>query len=95
VNDDTPFANQTAIELLAAIEDLGGTLTEEQKRKAARVDELASRYRSKLNAAMDAPRLAPVRRRKVGRNEPCPCGSGKKYKKCHEAEDEGRSSAVH
>jgi preprotein translocase subunit SecA len=21
----------------------------------------------------------------VGRNEPCPCGSGKKYKKCHGA----------
>jgi uncharacterized protein YecA (UPF0149 family) len=21
--------------------------------------------------------------RKIGRNEPCPCGSGKKYKKCH------------
>ena len=20
---------------------------------------------------------------KAGRNEPCPCGSGKKYKKCH------------
>jgi preprotein translocase subunit SecA len=33
-----------------------------------------------------APRakLQPVRRAegKVGRNEPCPCGSGKKYKKC-------------
>jgi preprotein translocase subunit SecA len=28
--------------------------------------------------------LAPVRRDvpKVGRNEPCPCGSGKKYKNC-------------
>lgn len=27
---------------------------------------------------------APVRNeRKVGRNEPCPCGSGKKYKHCH------------
>ena len=28
---------------------------------------------------------APVVRgeRKVGRNEPCPCGSGKKYKQCH------------
>jgi preprotein translocase subunit SecA len=26
---------------------------------------------------------APVE--KVGRNEPCPCGSGKKYKKCHGA----------
>ncbi len=23
------------------------------------------------------------RERKVGRNEPCPCGSGKKYKQCH------------
>lgn len=25
---------------------------------------------------------APVRSTKVGRNEPCPCGSGKKFKKC-------------
>jgi uncharacterized protein YchJ len=24
----------------------------------------------------------PVTRQKVGRNEPCPCGSGKKFKKC-------------
>ena len=25
----------------------------------------------------------PLRKpKKVGRNEPCPCGSGKKYKKC-------------
>jgi preprotein translocase subunit SecA len=32
---------------------------------------------------------APSQRRtgeKVGRNDPCPCGSGKKYKKCHGAE---------
>ena len=32
---------------------------------------------------------APVQQRvvydKVGRNDPCPCGSGKKYKKCHGA----------
>ena len=21
--------------------------------------------------------------RKIGRNEPCPCGSGKKFKRCH------------
>jgi hypothetical protein len=27
-------------------------------------------------------RPAPARREKVGRNAPCPCGSGKKYKKC-------------
>jgi preprotein translocase subunit SecA len=28
-----------------------------------------------------------IRREKVGRNDPCPCGSGKKYKKCHGAGD--------
>ena len=27
--------------------------------------------------------------KKVGRNDPCPCGSGKKYKLCHQAMDEG------
>jgi len=32
----------------------------------------------------EGPRLQPVRSGpKVGRNDPCPCGSGKKYKKCH------------
>ena len=34
-----------------------------------------------------APRLQvqPIKREfpKVGRNDPCPCGSGKKYKQCH------------
>ncbi len=25
----------------------------------------------------------PERAKKIGRNEPCPCGSGRKYKKCH------------
>ena len=25
---------------------------------------------------------APLHTQKVGRNNPCPCGSGKKYKKC-------------
>ncbi|MGD0076906.1 MAG: SEC-C metal-binding domain-containing protein [Candidatus Binataceae bacterium] len=29
---------------------------------------------------------APVTRRKIGRNQPCPCGSGKKFKKCCGAE---------
>ncbi len=27
-------------------------------------------------------RDAPVKTSKIGRNDPCPCGSGKKYKKC-------------
>jgi preprotein translocase subunit SecA len=33
----------------------------------------------------DDDKEAPFRRfgAKVGRNDPCPCGSGKKYKQCH------------
>ncbi len=35
-------------------------------------------------------RMAQVRSGpRVGRNDPCPCGSGKKYKKCHMLTDEG------
>ena len=36
-------------------------------------------------AAAEAPAAAPraMPQRKVSRNEPCPCGSGKKYKHCH------------
>ncbi len=36
-------------------------------------------------APADAPQATPFVRddRKIGRNEPCPCGSGKKYKRCH------------
>jgi len=30
-----------------------------------------------------APRQAKRDASKVGRNDPCPCGSGKKFKKCH------------
>jgi hypothetical protein len=36
-----------------------------------------------LRAAGDSTRASPgAGRPKIGRNEPCPCGSGKKYKKC-------------
>ena len=30
---------------------------------------------------------------KLGRNDPCRCGSGKKYKKCHETADAAQASA--
>jgi hypothetical protein len=30
---------------------------------------------------------------KLGRNDPCHCGSGKKYKKCHEASDDAKAAA--
>ena len=52
--------------------------------------EPAARPASPQEAAMQAAlsrKPEPVRRDvpKVGRNEPCPCGSGKKYKHCHGA----------
>jgi len=32
------------------------------------------------------PKIRPIHvAEKVGRNDPCPCGSGKKYKHCHGA----------
>jgi SEC-C motif len=31
---------------------------------------------------------------KVGRNDPCPCGSGKKYKKCHGAQEGDQAIGV-
>ncbi|KPK07141.1 MAG: preprotein translocase subunit SecA [Betaproteobacteria bacterium SG8_39] len=42
-------------------------------------------YADALAADDDAakPRLQARAKQKVGRNEPCPCGSGKKYKHCH------------
>jgi preprotein translocase subunit SecA len=42
----------------------------------------------------EAARPEPVRRDrpKVGRNDPCPCGSGKKYKKCHGKDEEAAAS---
>jgi uncharacterized protein len=41
-------------------------------------DWIESLYSTRREQALDA-RLSE---RKVGRNDPCPCGSGKKYKKC-------------
>jgi tetratricopeptide (TPR) repeat protein len=46
---------------------------------------------SKLTAASPGHqtdhKAIPVTSVKIGRNDPCPCGSGKKYKKCHGASD--------
>ena len=47
-------------------------------------------YLRKPAAEPPAPAREKVRRpiaamRSAGRNDPCPCGSGKKYKKCHGA----------
>jgi len=60
------------------------------------IDALEKEFQRKKQRELDAAQFAgagdakqPTQRRtgeKVGRNDPCPCGSGKKFKKCHGAE---------
>ena len=61
------------------------------------IDSLEKEFHRKKQRELEAAQRAggsgngtqPTQRRtgdKVGRNDPCPCGSGKKYKKCHGAE---------
>ena len=59
------------------------------------IDALEKEFHRKKQRELDAASRSggdasePAQRRtgdKVGRNDPCPCGSGKKYKKCHGAE---------
>ena len=51
----------------------------------ANVFKLANAPASGGSMPSQAPRIANANApaQKVGRNDPCPCGSGKKYKKCH------------
>jgi preprotein translocase subunit SecA len=60
------------------------------------VDDLEESFQRRKRRELEQARMAgagerePVQRvvrsgAKIGRNDPCPCGSGKKYKKCHGA----------
>lgn len=54
-------------------------LEEAEKRRAKRTNEIDRLFTGKS----PVPILAPFKKMdKIGRNDPCPCGSGKKYKKC-------------
>ncbi len=50
------------------------------KMKEERTDLLAQAHSNTQHQEVTQPIVAE---KKVGRNEPCPCGSGKKYKNCH------------
>ncbi|MBD3165324.1 preprotein translocase subunit SecA, partial [bacterium] len=58
---------------------------EQQQAGGGRTMSRAARRRHGEGEAGAATKAAPVKRElpKVGRNDPCPCGSGKKYKHCH------------
>jgi uncharacterized protein YecA (UPF0149 family) len=55
----------------------------EESNQHAQEDLAAGRFRN-LSLLAGQARFRHMRRdgRKVGRNDPCPCGSGKKYKQC-------------
>ena len=62
---------------------------EKRQQEAAQRD-LELQHAAALSAEQQANSQEPQERNtfvreqpKVGRNEPCPCGSGKKYKQCH------------
>jgi preprotein translocase subunit SecA len=67
-----------------------------QRQPSTTIDALEKEFQRKKQRELEAANLSgggdaslPAQRRtgdKVGRNDPCPCGSGKKYKKCHGAE---------
>jgi preprotein translocase subunit SecA len=61
---------------------------EEQDAREREREEARRRLQREQNlvySAGDSAAAAPAKREtaKVGRNDPCPCGSGKKFKKCH------------
>ena len=66
--------------------------TEEQQEAARRVEvrqaapeqrQDMSKYREQKQDLNDPNQQAAAQQKTVGRNDPCPCGSGKKYKNCH------------
>jgi hypothetical protein len=92
---DDPFAHQPVIELCGAIKELGGQLTPSQAEKHKRVMAHRERYSDQIDAALNSLSSGGIKkpsRKKPGRNDPCWCGSGKKYKKCHLEADRAASN---
>ena len=57
-------------------------VTDEQRQLEDHLRSAQASHGGEVSAAEAAPAKTPVRADNIGRNEPCPCGSGKKYKNC-------------
>lgn len=65
---------------------VNGQLVDHVERAQFLRDEGAWKFHSVVEEMEEGAELVPVAPKStVGRNDPCPCGSGKKYKKCHGA----------
>jgi preprotein translocase subunit SecA len=70
----------------AEVMDVGPAETPAEKETATRRDPIiVGAGRARSVADLKTGPQAPVDWSSVGRNDPCPCGSGKKFKKCHGA----------
>jgi preprotein translocase subunit SecA len=60
------------------------SIAQEVHAEAPSTSEIASQQQAAIEGAEAKEKLEPIRHRgsRVGRNDPCPCGSGKKYKNC-------------
>jgi preprotein translocase subunit SecA len=76
-----------SIRNLFRIEPISEQQMEEERRRKERaaVQPKNFNFSAPPKTSAPAPAAARVDASKVGRNDPCPCGSGKKYKKCHGA----------
>jgi preprotein translocase subunit SecA len=55
-----------------------------QQKPKEKLVESRSEEEAKEQQEQQRPKQQPIRvEQKIGRNDPCPCGSGKKYKNCH------------
>jgi preprotein translocase subunit SecA len=65
---------------------IGATIKEQAKGALqAGADDIRAQQSTAIAGSGEGKKAEPIRNRqqKVGRNDPCPCGSGKKYKNCH------------
>ncbi len=97
-----PASAQTTLPMTTTIEgDSSGTSARpvpvQQRAPSTTIDALEREFQQKKKRELEQARAAGsstssngnaprVTGEKVGRNDPCPCGSGKKYKKCHGAQ---------
>jgi preprotein translocase subunit SecA len=79
---DTVFRMEETEAFQESLWTIGATIHESAPRAAAQAAQEAA---MSTNAGGEVKKVETIRNRgeKVGRNDPCPCGSGKKYKNCH------------
>lgn len=102
-------ANEDLLDLSAALEAVAALASSEEAEDAEATAEAGGRsvtarallpdFLEEGEEELAEPMLVPepisaTKRSKTPRNAPCPCGSGRKYKKCHLAEEEAREAAA-